>query len=64
MIEIAVDGDRIALWASDVDGGGAARKVFDGEIKLQRGAGERAAAVLRADEIRLAVGREGAIVVR
>ena len=60
VVEIEIDGKGIALRGRHVDGGGAARKVFDGEIKLQRGAGERAAAVLRADEIRLAVGREGA----
>ena len=59
MIEIEVDGDGLALWGSDVDGGGAGGKGFDGEIKLQRGTCERAAAVLGADEIRLAHRGEG-----
>ena len=59
MVEVEVDGDGIALWGSDVDGGVAGSKVFDREIKLQRGTCDGAAAVLGADEIGLAHRGEG-----
>ena len=59
VVEVEVHGDGIALRRNDVDGGRAGRKGFDREIKLQRGAAQRAAVVRRADEIRLAGRGEG-----
>jgi hypothetical protein len=56
--EVEVDGKGIAFGRIHVYGGGAGGKVFGREVELKSGAGERAAAVLGADEIGLAGRRE------
>lgn len=60
MSEVEVDGEGIALRGNDVDGGGAGGKGLGGEIELESGAGEDAAAFVRAGQIGLAGRREGA----
>ncbi len=57
MVEIEIDGEGIALGRIHLNGSGAGRKVFGGEIKLQSGAGECAAAFV-AEEKGLAGRRE------
>jgi hypothetical protein len=59
VVEVEVKGNGIALRGNHVNGGGAGDKVFGGEIELESGAGEGAAAVLGAQEIGLTVRREG-----
>src|SRR5258708_7397688 len=59
VVEVEVKRNGIALRGKHVNGGGAGGKVFDGEIELESGAGEGAAAVLRTDEIGLAGRRKG-----
>ena len=59
MVEVEVEGDGITLRRKHVNGGGAGGKGFDGEIELQSGAGEDAAALLGAAEIGPAVRRDG-----
>jgi hypothetical protein len=59
VVEVEVDGDGIALRGIHVNGGGAGGKVFGGEVELESGASEGAAAVLGAEEIGLTVRREG-----
>ena len=59
MVDVEVKRNGIALRGNHVNGGGAGGKIFDGEIELESGAGEGAAAVLRTDEIGLAGRREG-----
>src|SRR6267378_3101392 len=54
MVEVEVKRNGIALRGNHVNGGGAGGKIFDGEIELESGAGEAAAAVLGTDEIGLA----------
>src|SRR6267378_2414291 len=54
VIEVEVDGDGIAFGRIYFDGGGAGAEVFGGEIKLESGTGEGAAAILRTDIVRLA----------
>ncbi len=57
MVEIEIDGEGITLGRIYVNDGGAGGKVFSGEIELESGAGEGAAAFV-AEEIGLAGRRE------
>jgi len=59
VVEIEVEGDGITLGGKHLNGGGAGGKVFGGEIELESGAGQGAAAILGAAEIGPTVRREG-----
>src|SRR5690242_2529033 len=58
VVEIEIDGERIALRGNHVNDRGTRGKVFRGEIELERGADESAAAFIT-EEIGLAGRREG-----
>src|SRR5260370_10837297 len=58
VVEIEVDGDRVALRGIHVNGCGSGGKVFDGKIELESGAGDLATAFIGAEEIRMAGRRE------
>jgi len=58
VVEIEIDGEGIALRGNHVNDGGTRGKVFRGEIELESGADESAAAFIT-EEIGLAGRREG-----
>jgi hypothetical protein len=59
VVEVEIHGNGITLRGSYVDAGFSGGKVFGGEIKLESGANESAAAVTGAKDSGLARRREG-----